>query len=239
MDLVNRVLGYCSYQPFLLQMFGHRLVELMHRKRARRGAEGPPYPVELADIEVVESDAGLRDSISAAFKDTLSLDHRYDVIANVLAYHARHRGLEVRLTDTELREECETYWGKGFEQLDTEGFRAYLSEMVGLGILAPNHDGLGWHLRGPNALRMIGTSHEEECELQESIVQEGRPELPDGRPAPLTNTQLDDLLGQRSNQARVVLGSPATGVGDVAPTQRTPTPGNARWPQPPRGQPPG
>ncbi|MEU8686300.1 hypothetical protein [Streptomyces sp. NPDC048611] len=246
MDLVNRVLGYCSYQPFLLQMFGHRLVELMHRKRARRGAEGPPYPVELADIEVVESDAGLRDSISAAFKDTLSLDHRYDVIANVLAYHARHRGLEVRLSDTELREECETYWRKGFEQLDTEGFRAYLLEMVGLGILAPNHDGLGWHLRGPNALRMIGTSHEvearllraeEECELQESIVQEGRPELPDRRPAPLTNTQLDDLLGRRSNQARVVLGSTATGVGDVAHTLRTLTAGIAGWTLPPVGKP--
>ncbi|MFE9374551.1 hypothetical protein ACFYM2_32935 [Streptomyces sp. NPDC006711] len=246
MDLVNRVLGYCSYQPFLLQMFGHRLVELMHRKRARRGAEGPPYPVELADIEVVESDAGLRDSISAAFKDTLSLDHRYDVIANVLAYHARHRGLEVRLSDIELREECETYWRKGFEQLDTEGFRAYLSEMVGLGVLAPNHDGLGWHLRGPNALRMIGTSNEvearllraeEECELQESIVQEGRPELSDGRPAPLTNTQLDDLLGRRSNQTRVVLGSPATGVGDVAHTLRTLTAGIAGWTLPPVGKP--
>ena len=23
-DLVNRILGYCSYQPFLLQMLGHR-----------------------------------------------------------------------------------------------------------------------------------------------------------------------------------------------------------------------
>ncbi|MFB6906732.1 hypothetical protein ACFCWB_20940 [Streptomyces bacillaris] len=232
LDLVNRVLGYCSYQPFLLQMFGHRLVEVMHRKRARRGPNGPVgplYKVELADIEVVESDTGLRDSISAAFKDTLSLDHRYDVIANVLAYHARHHGLEVRLSDTELREECETYWRKGFEQLDTEGFRAYLSEMVGLGILAPNHDGLGWHLRGPSALRMIGSSHEvearllraeQDCELQESIVLEGRPELPDGRPAPLTVTQLDDLLGERSNQARVVLGSAATGVTDVGDTLR-------------------
>jgi len=59
LDLVNRVLGYCSYQPFLLQMFGHRLVELMHRKRARRGAERPPYEVEATDIEVVESDAAL------------------------------------------------------------------------------------------------------------------------------------------------------------------------------------
>ncbi|MFF7158859.1 hypothetical protein [Streptomyces sp. NPDC008139] len=246
LDLVNRVLGYCSYQPFLLQMFGHRLVELMHRKRARRGAEGPPYEVEVADIEVVESDAALRDGISAAFKDTLSLDHRYDVIANVLAYHARHHGLEVRLSDTELREECETYWRRGFEQLDTEGFRAYLSEMVGLGILAPNHDGLGWHLRGPNALRMIGTSHEVEarllraeldCELQESIVQEGRPELPDGQPAPLTNTQLDDLLGERSNRTRIVLGTPATGVTEVSQTLRTIAGPIDGWTLPPVGKP--
>ncbi|MFE2941750.1 hypothetical protein ACFXKG_22250 [Streptomyces sp. NPDC059255] len=246
LDLVNRVLGYCSYQPFLLQMFGHRLVELMQRKRARRGAEGPPYKVEVTDIEVVEADAALRDGISAAFKDTLSLDHRYDVIANVLAYHARHRGLEVRLSDTELREECETYWRKGFEQLDTEGFRAYLSEMVGLGILAPNHDGLGWHLRGPNALRMIGTSHEvearllraeQDCELQDSIVQEGRPELPDGRPAPLTNTQLDDLLGERSNRTRVVLGAPATGVKDIARTLRTIAGPIEGWTLPPVGRP--
>ncbi|GCD40201.1 hypothetical protein OEIGOIKO_08058 [Streptomyces chrestomyceticus JCM 4735] len=246
LDLVNRVLGYCSYQPFLLQMFGHRLVELMHRKRARRGAEGPPYEVEVTDIEVVESDASLRSSISAAFKDTLNLDHRYDVIANVLAYHARHHGLEVRLSDTELREECETYWRKGFEQLDTEGFRAYLSEMVGLGILAPNHDGLGWHLRGPNALRMIGTSHEvearllraeQDCALQESIVQEGRPELPEDQPAPLTNTQLDDLLGERSNRIRVVLGTPATGVTDVARTLRTIAGPIDGWTLPPVGKP--
>ncbi|MBC3992112.1 hypothetical protein H8N00_25175 [Streptomyces sp. AC563] len=245
LDLVNRVLGYCSYQPFLLQMFGHRLVERMQRKRARHAAEGPPYVVEVTDIESVESDAALRDSISAAFKETLILDHRYDVIANVLAYHARHHGLEVRLSDTELREECETYWHKGFEQLDTEGFRAYLSEMVGLGILAPNHDGLGWHLRGPNALRMIGTSHEvearllraeQDCELQESIVQEGRPELPDGQPAPLTNIQLDDLLGERSNRTRVVLGTSATGVTDVARTLRTIVGPIDGWALPPIGK---
>ncbi|MEY2230155.1 hypothetical protein [Streptomyces sp. BF23-19] len=99
MDLANRALGYCSYQPFLLQMFGHRLVEPMHRKRTRRGAEGPPYTVDVADIEVVDSDTGLRDGISTAFKDTLSLDHRFDVIANVLAYQARHQGLEMRLSD--------------------------------------------------------------------------------------------------------------------------------------------
>ncbi|AXG76631.1 hypothetical protein [Streptomyces paludis] len=245
-DLVNRVLGYCSYQPFLLQMFGHRLVELMHRKRARRGAEGPPYTVQAADIEAVESDTTLRTGISAAFTETLSLDHRYDVIANVLAYQARHHGLEVRLSDAELREWCETWWREGFAQLDTEGFRAYLSEMVGLGVLAPNHDGQGWHLRGPNALRMIGTPHEvearllraeQDCELGESIVLEGRPELSDGRSAPLTFSQLDDLLGARANQTRVVLGTAATGITDVSDTLRAVAGRIADWELPPVGKP--
>ncbi|MFD8868724.1 hypothetical protein ACFV1F_31060 [Streptomyces sp. NPDC059590] len=245
-DLVNRVLGYCSYQPFLLQMFGHRLVEVMHRKRARRGFEGPPYTVTVDDVESVESDATLRAGITAAFKDTLSLDDRYDVIANVLAQHARNHGLETRLSDAELREECETWWRAGFEQLDTEGFRAYLSEMVGLGVLAPNHDGRGWHLRGPNALRMIGTSQEvearllgaeRECKLEESIMLQGRPELSDRRSAPLTITQLDDLLGDRSNQTRVVLGTAATGIGDVAGTLRTVAGRIADWTLPPIGKP--
>ncbi|MFF0000010.1 hypothetical protein [Streptomyces avermitilis] len=62
---------------------------------------------------------------------------------------------------------------------------------------------------------------EQDCELQESIVQEDRPELPDGQPAPLTSTQLDDLLGERSSRTRVVLGTSATGVTDVARTLRT------------------
>ncbi|MEO3765384.1 hypothetical protein [Streptomyces sp. B5E4] len=245
-DVTNRVLGYCSYQPFLLQMFGHRLVQVMQRKRQRRPAEGPPYTIEEADVEAVESDTDLRGGISAAFKDTLSLDHRYDVIANVLAHHARHYGLEGRLSDAELRDECQFYWSEGFENLDTEGFRAYLSEMVGLGVLAPNHDGQGWHLRGPNALRMIGTSHEVEARLErahqdyqlgESIVLEGRPELPDKRPAPLTITQLDDLLGDRANRTRVVLGTPATGVTEVGNTLRTVTSRISGWKLPPVGRP--
>lgn len=244
-DLVNQVLGHCSYQPFLLQMFGHRLVELMHRKRARQAAEGPPYVVENADVAAVKADADLRESISAAFKDTLTLDHRYDVIANVLAFQARHGGLETRLSDAELREECETYWKAGFEQLDTEGFRAYLAEMVGLGVLAPNHDGQGWHLRGPNALRMIGTPQEvearllraeQDCKLKESIVLEGRPELSDGRPAPLTVAQVDDLLGRRPNQTRVVLGTPATGVTDVSDTLRSVAGRIDGWALPPIGK---
>ncbi|MFE4358413.1 hypothetical protein [Kitasatospora sp. NPDC056800] len=246
-DLVNRVLGYCSYQPFLLQMFGSRLVEVMQQRRSRGDAGAPPYAISVTDVEAVESDPSLRADITAAFKDTLTLDDRYDVIANVLARHARDYGLETRLSDAELRDECASWWSHGFADLDSEGFRAYLQEMVGLGILAPNHDGRGWHLRGPNALRMIGTAQEvenrlltasDECELEETIVLEGRPELPDKRTSPLTVTQVDDLLAAgRVNQTRVVFGTPATGVGDVERTLRSVTDRVGGWSLPPIGRP--
>lgn len=39
-DLVNRILGHCSYQPFLLQIFGSRLVDVLQAKRSRTDA--PP-----------------------------------------------------------------------------------------------------------------------------------------------------------------------------------------------------
>ncbi|MEU0990882.1 hypothetical protein [Streptomyces sp. NPDC005953] len=243
-DLVNRVLGFCSYQPFLLQIFGSRMVQVMQDRRARTSFGPPPYTIDETDVEAVEQDASLRSDITAAFKDTLALDDRYHVIANVLAQHARDNGLETRLSDRELREECAGWWPRGFEQLDSEGFRAYLQEMVGLGVLAPNHDGQGWHLRGPNALRLIGTAQEiearllraeKESRLEETVVLESRPDLYDGRSAPLTVNQIDYLLGEHHNQVRVVLGTQATGVADVEQTLREVTGRVAGWAVPPIG----
>ncbi|MFJ1735689.1 hypothetical protein [Streptomyces sp. NPDC088254] len=237
-DLVNRVLGFCSYQPFLLQIFGSRMVQVMQDKRARAPLAPPPYTIEESDVDAVEQDTSLRSDITAAFKDTLALDDRYHVIANVLAQHARDNGLETRLSDRELREECAGWWPRGFEYLDSEGFRAYLQEMVGLGVLAPNNDGRGWHLRGPNALRMIGTAQEiearllraeTESRLEETVVLESRPDLSDGRSAPLTVNQIDYLLGEYVNQVRVVLGTQGTGVADVERTLREVTGRVAGW----------
>ncbi|MGQ4414681.1 hypothetical protein ACN6LA_004719 [Streptomyces sp. SAS_269] len=244
-DLVNRVLGFCSYQPFLLQIFGSRMVQVMQDKRARQPLLPPPYTIEAVDVDAVEQDASLRSDITAAFKDTLALDDRYNVVANVLAQHARDNGLETRLSDRELRDECAGWWPQGFDKLDSEGFRAYLQEMVGLGVLAPNHDGQGWHLRGPNALRMIGTAQEiearllgaeRESRLEEAVVLESRPQLDGGRrSAPLTINQIDYLLGEGGNQVRVVLGTRATGIGDVERTLRDATGRVAGWTLPPIG----
>ncbi|WP_370064257.1 hypothetical protein [Streptacidiphilus sp. MAP5-3] len=229
-DLVNRVLGYCSYQPFLLQMFGNRLVETMHAKRAVGVSNHePPYIVTRSDIETVETNTDLRADISAAFHDTLHLDPRYNVIANVLAHNAHESGLDARLSDVQLREECLDWWHAGFATLDVEGFRSYLVEMVGLGVLAPNNDGRGWHLRSPNVLRMIGSKDDVVTQLvgaailsvpDEFIALETRLALKSGRRSPLTASQTDDVLGDHANQVRVVLGSSATGIEDVAQAVR-------------------
>jgi hypothetical protein len=229
-DLVNRVLGYCSYQPFLLQMFGWRLVASMHARRAVGVVNNePPYVINHADVVAVENDVDLKADISAAFHDTLHLDPRYNVIANVLAHHAHESGLDARLSDVELREECLGWWHSGFAALDVEGFRAYLQEMVGLGVLAPNNDGRGWHLRSPNVLHMIGSKDDVITQLvgaatlsvpDEFIALETRSELSDGRRSPLTAGQIDDVLGDHANQVRVILGSPASGIGDAAQAVR-------------------
>jgi hypothetical protein len=221
-NLVNRVLGYCSYQPFLLQMFGHRLVEALHAKR-RDGlaVDQPPYMITDDDVAVVERNRDLRADITSAFQDTLNLDPRYNVIANVLADHAFRFGFDARLQDAELREECLSWWRAGFESLDSESFRAYLNEMDGLGVVAPNTDGRGWRLRSPNVLNMIGNRSEVERQLlmaeseavpETFLALESRPQLSDNSSAPLTAAQLDDILGDHSTHVRVVVGSRATGL---------------------------
>jgi hypothetical protein len=236
-DLVNRVLAHCSYQPFLLQMFGHRLVERMHEQRAAEGATAP-YMVTRADIEAVQGNADLREDISNAFRETLHLDPRYNVIANVMAKHAHEFGLDARLSDSELREECLGWWPAGFATLDVEAFRSYLSEMVGLGVLARNPDGRGWRLRGPSVLSMVGLPSEVDNQLlgaeteslrQEFVALETRIELADGRWSPLTAAQLDDVLGDHSNQVRVILGSEATGIDMAAAGVRAATDIGARF----------
>lgn len=231
-DLVNRILGYCSYQPYLLQMFGHRLVEHMHAHRTpARGVatDEPPFFITAEDVLAVESDRELKGDITSTFRDTLNLDPRYNVIANVLAHHAHEHGMDQRLTEVELRNECAEYWPAGFAQLDVEGFRAYLHEMTGLGVLAPNHDQRGWHLRSPNVLRMIGSRDDVVTELvnassekvqSEFIALETRRPLPDGTRAPVTAAQIDDLLGDHTNQVRLVLGSSATRIEEVSASMR-------------------
>ena len=69
----------------------------------------------------VESDPELKADITSTFRDTLNLDPRYNVIANVLAYHAHEHGIDYRLTEAELRNECLSYWPEGSPAWTSKG----------------------------------------------------------------------------------------------------------------------
>ncbi|MFF2524216.1 hypothetical protein [Streptomyces liangshanensis] len=236
--LVHRILGHCSYQPFLLQMFAHRLVQTMHARR-REAKPGPLYFIDRDDVERVQSDKDLQRSITAAFHDTLRLDSRYNMIANVVAHHAHHHGIDARMTHAELRGECTYWWAEGFRDLDPDQFRAYLTEMEGLGVLAPDPDHRGWHLRSANALSMIGTLEDVDAQLENTSSRQVTERLTaletrhksakSHSHCPLTAAQIADILPGRQvsgsepgrrNLARVVLGSPATGVNRVSTALR-------------------
>ncbi|MET9535203.1 AAA family ATPase [Streptomyces sp. NPDC006649] len=236
--LVHRILGHCSYQPFLLQMFAHRLVQTMHARRSEE-ASGPLYSIARADVERVQSDKDLQRSITAAFHDTLRLDSRYNMIANVVAHHAHHHGIDARMSHAELRDECTYWWAEGFRDLDPDQFRAYLTEMEGLGVLAPDPDHRGWHLRSANALSMIGALEDVDAQLQNTASRQLNERLTAMETrhrsvithshCPLTAAQIADILPGRQgagtgpgrrNLARVVLGTPATGINRVTSALR-------------------
>lgn len=241
-NLILRILGYCSYQPFLLQMFGYRLVQAMHKRRSENPGGFPPYLITRDDVQNIHGDTSLRQGITSAFRDTLLLDPRYNVIANVVALNAHENGLNSQLSQAALWAACKDWWSVGFEDLDAEAFRAYLVEMEGLGVLAPD-TGRGWHLRSSNALNMIGTLDEVENQLiraaSESIPEEfaaleSRPQLREGGSfAPLTTSQVADVLGEHTNQVRVLLGTQATGINQVDAALRELTAQAGGWTVPP------
>lgn len=86
------------------------------------------------------------------FRDTLNLDPRY----NVIARNAHDSGLDGRVSEFALREECLHWWEERFTTPDMAAFRSDLNVMDGLGALARNSDGWGWRLRRPAVLAMVG-----------------------------------------------------------------------------------
>ncbi len=220
-DLVARILAYCNYGPLNLQLFGHALVnELL----SRRGSDEltPPLIVTEADVEAVAESRPLQDEIRNRFELTLRLDPRYRVIAYVVAWRRHESGVDAALPAYTLREECTRWWPAGFAQLGTDEFRALLEEMVGLGVLAMAPTG-GYHMRSPNVLRMLGTIEQVEDTLLSAetlpppsgfVAAQTRRVLnpKTGMRSPLSEAQLAELVVERRNQVRVVLGTAATGV---------------------------
>ncbi|WP_436778199.1 hypothetical protein [Yinghuangia sp. YIM S09857] len=223
--LIHHVLTHCYYQPKLLQLAGEAIVDAVLALREEALSE-PPYVVDKALLDRVLSSETFRTSVATAIELTLNLDSRYKLIALVMAHRA-HEGQHGTTTTAELRAECRNWWHAGFESSAPEEFRALLEEMVGLGVLARVSD-QAWRVRSSNVLRMLGTADEvinalcsdRWATITHLSAAASRTRLRNGSTSPLTWRQTQDLLGERANQVRIVVGTRATGVGEVATALR-------------------
>jgi hypothetical protein len=175
-DLPARILAQTNYYPNLIQIYCDELLKYMQQRSrvlfAPNKAATPPYTIVAKTLEDVYEQHELREELRLRFKWTLELDHRFELIANILALNdlGCMRGLDVG----EIRQNAQRYWEKGFSGKDGtplthESFRDLLEEMVGLGILRRAEPLDHYALRNPNVLALIG-SHDAVSKLLDDAL---------------------------------------------------------------------
>lgn len=149
---VLRILSQVNYHPGLIQIFCHKLVENIQRKRpdlefVRR--------VGLRHVREVENDRDVMDHIRNRFDWTLSLDDRYKVLTYAFILEGNPR---VALSLKQFQDLGRSQWNSVFGAMDLRAMRGLLEEMVGLGVFANLGD--EYLLKSPNLLRLIGHGDE-------------------------------------------------------------------------------
>lgn len=225
--LVLRILSQTNYHPGLIQIFGYRLLDSLFNKWQRQEGSGPIRRISSEDLLAVERDRSVMEDIRNRFDWTLDLDDRYKVLTYALVLTpdpTAHR------LESEFMAIGTEWWPVIFEEMDTQGLRAVLDEMVGLGVLLREHNDAArtYRLRSPNLLRLLGPQEAIEVELLRIIERDRISRLNprnfhpriDQKPVtfgPLTMEQEGQLDGyQRPFQLTLVSGSEALGLSDVA-----------------------
>ena len=164
---VLKVLSYTNYHPGLIQYFCH---ELVRRLQGKMPSSGPPYEVKSEDVEAVYSSPSARQIIRERLDWTLALDPRYQCIAWAMIYEQKEtRDSYVRsFSVNELLQLAQERWPQGFKEIDIEGLRGLLGEMVGLGILVRNLENQ-YLLRSPNLVRLMGTEEDIEKPFDRAV----------------------------------------------------------------------
>jgi hypothetical protein len=227
-DDAQRVLLHCNYQPWLIQLVAEKLLATQLDRRASSSTTlvPPPWTISSADVLAALSDPTTRRDVRRALGLTLDIDKRTRVITSVLAMHAYDNPPGARMPDTDLYDECRTAWPSGFASTTLVAFRELLNELAGLGILADTiDDSAGRAIRNETVLRALGSREDAERHLREVALSalevneargQTRPARRDGvRRAPLTTAQLGQLF-RKGNSARVIIGTTATGIDQVA-----------------------
>jgi hypothetical protein len=153
-DLPLRILSVCNFYPAFIQLYCKRLVERLQNNRQDKR---PPIEISDEDLDAVEKDNNLLSELREKFKLNLNLDKRYKAIALILAdvyYTEIEDGQYSGLTTSELREHCEAYCSRHFENTGPGVYEALLDEMIKLNVL--EKVGTRYVLRNPNIAMMVG-----------------------------------------------------------------------------------
>lgn len=220
---ILRILAYTHRHPGLIQLFCKHLVDHMHR---RPPGSLPPWEITLEDVEVIYRQPEVREGIVERFRWTLALDPHYEVITLAMcldlrtAPHARDPDYTVFELETMARE----HWPRGFHGLSSEDFRAYLDELVGLGILLRSETGR-YRLRSSSLPALIGAPEWMASRLEELSKQSPEPPLRIDEHHPVLNPDEDRYSPFTFAQERrltwegygvgLIFGSPALGFDDL------------------------
>ncbi|MGI8684420.1 MAG: hypothetical protein ACR2MO_04915 [Acidimicrobiales bacterium] len=212
---VDRLVTFCACNPSVIQLACGQLLERLRTERIETLAPWPvPEEVLNEMLRSPEVERGVRDRLFL----TLELDHRYKLLAYLLASLAISEGLGVPVSPADLRRQAVEHWPEGFAGQNPDDVRALCDELVGLGVFAGSAEA-GYRMLSPATVRLFGSVEEIMEELfsasgtYEPNVTAGaagnRMALGDGRYSPLTASQLADVVGAGATQLRVVVGSRA------------------------------
>lgn len=223
---VDRLVTYCACNPSVIQLAGMQLVDHLRGEPIFGLA---PWPIDDRLLDRLLESTELGDGVRDRLFWTLNLDHRYKLLAYLVAYRALTEGLATSASPTELRVQALEFWPDGFTSQRPDDVRALCDELVGLGVFAGDADN-GYRMLSPAAVRLFGTDEAIELELMtahETYVPDmavgaagSRLRLGSEHYSPLSAGQLADVIGQGRTQLRVVLGSRATCVTDVVTALR-------------------
>lgn len=152
-DLIFSILSHCNWYPSLIQIFCKTLVKIINDKRQIN-----TFPIIITPNDISLAYERSRDEIKEKFNLTLSLDERYNLIANIIANESINNSevISKGMSVEKITDEVLFYWSEGFDKTNPKvEVKFLLEEMIDLGILRFEPSGNAV-LRTPNLLGFIG-----------------------------------------------------------------------------------
>ncbi len=226
-SLAHRILAHTNYNPCLIQLFCHDLVETMLVSTRQRLDTTPPFIIDERAIAQVYNKVNLLRKMRERFDWTLGLDKRYRAIGYTFAYLE----LEGELTSTsregllvkDILKHVSGIWEEGFRDTNIDELTGLLEEMKGLGVLIVNTK-KQYRLRSPNVVRLLGGQDEVIVELDRIQEEPYEPSTDpqiirrvldprSGKASPFSVTQESDIISRTSGLS-IIIGSRALGIED-------------------------